>query len=534
MVALALIAAACAPAAEQTTESSVAGQSTTSTSNAATRPTIDVSDFEVGQLTTGDPISWQRGPGGTGTVETVVDFDGSKWILSTEASGIGDRLYGQSSSDGVDWADRGVILETERSIETISIVEGRLVVATGGTEPLLLTSDDGADWTASALTDDSEDVWSFRPDAVAGNEFFTVAAGPQVVDLSESLEPLVRDIWPAFDFDRYGIAVHPEEAGARVDVLGPLEFPVASFPASDLGVAASDIDALALSQERSEAQVRVQSSGGDWEAAPMTGVYEVVSIATTAQEEFIAVGWTELGVLAMWRSFDGFFWDQLDYSLRPASAQEWGDMVIGPASSGDVDLIVSRDGTEWVPLGLGNHYPRAIQWFVGTFDAVDNEIAAIVNGVGSFDSRFDFPTVERDGVQISVSPFNREILIFEEGGQEPRVWSATSGPDQEGMTFDLNSEEATFQGEDGTELTTITFSELDELAEESLESLFQSTGHYTLAHMDGSGSWTIWGLTEFSERDQITGVALLGDVVAVTVPKDESGSGFDIWTAVVP
>lgn len=511
---------------------------TESTSPATTRPTFDMTDFTIEQVADGPPLSWTLAfsddslqPGG------MVNVAGVTYVFAEGSNGRG--LRGWSSADGATWSDLGVILPQDAEAAVVTSGEDRIFVVTegrAGGNPEVWSSQDGLDWVTDEIPIEPEnELLAFSPSAFLTAGDLTIATGESEIDAAAVLEESIRDtVWPTYDIDRDGFDLHPTDETILVDLHGPAGLTLMTTTADELGIDTQAEQWLRTGSLSPVAEAWTFFEGGGWNKTTFEDAASVTSLGIAASGDIVAVGWTPLGLLALWRSFDGLIWEKVPYDVRPDAIGVWNDRLIGPGSSGSSDFLISDDGVEWIGTGLDNRFPRALNWHVPSFAASERGLVVVMEAFDTrnrVDESLEIPRMQKGDVEVLADPFSGQITVFE--ADEQYSWSA--GPPVDSLVFDPLTETIHLLRPDGSDLVDVTVGEIDTLARDYGAVLGRfGLYHRALALTPDGESWTIWDLAPLGEHAEPTHLAIAGATAVVATTDHPTGTGFELWTAPLP
>ncbi|MGD2102082.1 MAG: hypothetical protein PVG83_07575 [Acidimicrobiia bacterium] len=529
-----MVAAACTD-----TPSAEDGTTTASTIPPTTPPTFDLANFSMDQIANGIPLDWsQRLSDESLEPAGLLRLSGITYVFATDSTGAGLRAW--SSTDGQTWTDLGEILPNDTKLALTDTGVDRLILVTegrAGKDPEVWSSGDGIDWDTESIPIDLDNgLLAFSPSAAAVTDTMTIVTGKLEFDLEEVVEPYIEEtIWPGYDADRYGLDWHTTDEEIRLDVVGPAGLTLLSVTTDELGLSAQTEEWLRADPPDGHATAWVDLDGGGWSPTTIEGATHVTSLSTTSRGAIVAVGLTELEQLALWVSFDGFFWEQYPFDVRPHDIESWEERLVGPAESGGFDILVSDDGLEWDSTGLRNHFPSSQRWFLDAFAAGPTGVAV----VGELFERdtgvvrgFELPFIVKGDVEILVDPQSGQVSIYD--GTDQYTWRRDT-TDLETLQFDPATETVRFEKPNGEELATTTLAELDEAADD-FNIAFGGRGksYRAFAYSNDDGSWAIWDLAALGEQTQPTHVAVSESNFVVATTEHLTGTGFGVWTAEIP
>ena len=187
--------------------------STTSTTVAELSRPIDLENFDVGQITQGQPLDWTR----TATLDggaygQLVHHDGRLYLFTLEVVGspfgrtAGSVRAWRQDAPGA-WTDLGDMPPGTQPFTITSTELGLLAIAGAapGQSPLLLRSQDGASWAAEELPSVSDSRFAATSGrSLAANSAITVVSLSADMDLSAAVaERYEEEFGQALDLDRF-------------------------------------------------------------------------------------------------------------------------------------------------------------------------------------------------------------------------------------------------------------------------------------------------------------------------------------------
>ena len=523
------------------TETEPVATTTTSidTVPSTTLPTFDMTDFSMDQVANAPPLDWSLvvsddslQPAG------LVEVGGTSFAFAEGTSGHG--LWGWSSVDGLSWADLGEILPDDVAVAVVTSSEDSIYFVTEGTadrEPQIWSSRDGRDWAVEDIpVVPEEHGLAFIPEAMTATSDVLIVTGRWVVDTEALLEQSVKNTyWPDFDAERYGLDVRPTTDTLEIDVLGPSHLTLFTTTADELGLGSSAQELLRLEPENTGTTSWV-SYQGNWDSGTIEEAETVTSLALTPQGLVVAVGWTQLGLVSLWESFDGVIWEQVAYELRPYLFESWADRLIGPSAVGDFDLLVSEDGVDWTETGLGRRFPRALVWHVTTMRASDRGMAFTVEAWEDDVFQGEVPPpirTEKGDLEIFVNPSLGGLVVFEANTDAPYVLHAD--PNDDSFAFDPATETIRLLRPDGSDLVELTLDEIDSAAGSFADdTAIADLYHRGLVFTDDADSWSIWDLSQLGEVAEPDNVGVVGSTLVVATRDHARGTGFELWAAQLP
>lgn len=532
-----------------------ASETTTTTTTDDIEAPIDFENFTIAEIARGTPLTWSQ-------VHSVSDayplalfeHDGWTYLFATDVPNFSRHdsggLRAWRSEDGVDWEALGQVIDQSRSIVNVSGTSQELVAVEAGSmgeDMTLWRSGNGIEWSPETIVIDAlTESTMLYPYAIGGNERITAVAVRQGVDvlrlIQENLTGVFgNDVSPATSF---GWEATFENDEVEFVLWGPLGFPLAEIPASDLGLTEEEIEAIESeylgSGPPTGVDIWISTEGGDWLKSELPDAAWVTSITTTSSGVLLATGWgTQTNRL--WTSLDGLNWQERDLGLGPERIGSWNGLLIGPSRLGTASVVASEDGLDWESVGLEEHFPPRISWGIGAFAAGAGGIVATVDGwTNSTTMTPEEAVVIRDG-DATLTIYHSTGSYTLEKGDFTGTWSMSSSRAPDDVKVDPTSERLTFYDiETGAEVASFSFSELIE-AEDAFWSTQGLEGHVqALAFTPDMEEWTIQDARSSLEDSNVVNLEVTdSQIVAATVSSGgrfypQSSPGFEIWTTPVP
>ncbi len=358
--------------------------STTSTIQGEIERPIDLDNFDVGQIATGDQLDWSR----TGTVGGndygLLLAHGSEVLLFTQEEFF--TPFGHNAAEtrihrlgGAGWEELGTLPEGT-DITTITSTEiGLMAVAAGepGQPSTLLKSDDGTTWQGEPLPQVTESKFAVtNATALSANSAATVLALTARVDVRPAAnDRLVEEFGSDLDLSRYPVGTVPIGGELMVRLFGPFNIPLWEFPAAEIGL--EEADSILLNNPP-PVQVTSRAFGEDWSSVEIDAFF-MNSIVATDDGSILMFGWPRTGGDSYWLSYDGFAWENISSGgTTPMSAVSTPSGLVGlPQSSGQ--LVTSERGFEWTRVFDGE-FPVRFGWWTRILVGGDSGAAAVFEG----------------------------------------------------------------------------------------------------------------------------------------------------------
>lgn len=497
-----------------TTEDEPLHQPTTTTS-------IDFQTFSVGDIATGERLSWREAPpmGASWPVE-LLEYRGTLYLFTSEGAPRPHVISGGfevwNSKDGIQWNKVGEV--SEGAVSAVTVADDQLVALGAHSEdgsPHIWTSTDGVDWTGSRLPFqvDSELPASAWVRDARWHDGHLIVVGSIVPDPQRAvMARLPPDI--AEHAGRYGMGLSDGPDGPSIEIYAPLGIVGYSANMKDLGVDDETADAL-FRNSPSEDSYLWRSDGAGWVAIDRNNVV-FEQLWTGPEGELLASGWDNSGP-AIWFSTDGISWDQTEIRMVDI-VESWNSWLIGVRNNRD--LVRSHDGRSWESLGLEATLPQSLEWYLEQVDAGSPGIAAIATawvphqGAPASEPPWSF---EVSGYTITVD-YNTGQLTVEGSGGRSVIPMWTDDPLAD-VTVDFSGETLTFHDpEKDVELVTVDFD-----AARRAETAFYGGRDFGLRALllnRPDGDWTILDLAEeIGSRERVIMLRLFRDrMILVTFP----------------
>lgn len=447
------------------------------------------------------------------------------------------RLVVWSTQDGSNWTDHGEPFPEGARLATATGLDDRVVVATAGLSgenPSLWSTTDGISWDVEEVPMDSANgLMEFTAEAVTVEGPTKVLAGYSQLAAEGLVESKIREtIWPGFDRQRYGLNIQPLNDDIKIDLLAPLGLKLINTTGTELGLSSQEQEWIREGTGSFAFETWVGLDDGSWTPAFIDGAGFVNSL-TGAGGTIVAVGHSESGSSASWITFDGIIWERVSSDLRPDQVKDWDGRLVGSSATGHPDLLVSDDGLEWVPTGVGDHLPPGEDWFMWSFDATPSGVVA---SFGAFyvesqnDEVLELPQIEKGGVRVVAQEYG--IIRMYEGEDESieYLWSSSVDYGPEKVVFDIATETVHFFRDDGSELVSLTVDELETLNEQffSASNNLGSFHRMLMFSRDGQ-TWTVWEADFLEDNIDPIRVSVIDSTVVVVGRDRSQQSGFGIW-----
>ncbi len=511
-----------------TTEALLAPTTSTTTT------TIDLANFSVGAIATGERLSWYRAPTFvSGWPVALVTHDERLWLFTATSSRGqhwgGTGLTAWVSSDGIDWQPGGVIASQEFSISDVEAAEGRMVAV--GTRlsdgaPHVWVSHDGVQWTVSRLPVDpggtpGYSAW-FGGVAATGDHLYVVGF------VEPDWQTQVMDRLPAEIADialhEYGLGYTEGPDGVQsIDVYGPLGLVAYSAPVGELGLDQETITRMFEGSSVNTSFLWSSEGGANWSAMSFDDMWVHQLVALPDGRLFVDGG--DHRGAGIWSSHDGSAWERIASSPSAYLVGTWGNELLAISNDSDNDMIRSADGADWGSLGTGKLLPDRLSWSIGPVAAGEAYLAAIATTWPNVASRRPVRvTVQEAGSTLTFDPSNGTITA---SNGELTVTVPTWREDSRAvLRMDFTEQLATFVDPDSGDVVAA-FS-FDTLRRAESAALGQpDPGEHALLLTESGSDWSIIDMAEEIGSDaQIVLMELFEDqLVMVTTSANQLPRG---------
>lgn len=540
------------PIAAETTTSS------TSTTVAEIMPPIDLDDFTVGQIATGQPLEWARVEADLiGYPLGLTEHDGAVYSFASLTSRFqptAGGLTGWRSADGTTWESLGQVVGDDYRVTMVESTEHGLVAvgtSADGSTLMVWTSHDGERWTPNEFSDESDYPSRYYPMAIGANDGVLVIATNFDLDRQTLLEEALHDAAIDLDLSYLGWSTDWRgESGHWLTVDGPLGIRALEIPLDDLDLTPRETQWIVEGHSNTQtAGLWVNRAGEDgWRLISMDGFEWIESIVTRADGTMILVGSGPAGRISR-QTGDGILWTDYDADREPRVMHRWGSRLVGILDFSRPELLVSDDGVSWDSMGPADRFPLPIQWHVGALGSGDDGVALSVIGYDP-SPRFEEPAVtgEIDTSEIVTSEGHVLTLNLEERrlaltvGDTTHTWKIFGPDPAPGVEVDTFERIVTFSDpHTGERLTELTFQELTEAEHAYYTERFQPDEHKALVFTEDGSRWVIQSAAD--AVGESTWIPLLevagGHVYAAvlepaTVYNLYAEPGFELWVAEIP
>jgi hypothetical protein len=550
--------------------SAVAETTTTSTTTPdEVAPPIDLENFTVAQIVTGEQLVWEE----TGTFESlhplgILEHEGDFYLFATrtpfwdvEPGG----LMAWRSADAVAWEALGEVIGPDAWVGLVrSTPTGLMAAGTGpGTSGFVVwTSEDGAQWAATDVPVDTESPYLVTlPRIAGGSDDITVIAADTQLDSRRLIEDRLQAIGVDIDLSRgnWGSEWRGDE-GHVLTVTGPLGIPIYEVALADLDLSDQEQEWVANGfEQRAGARIWVRQGTSRWEPGVVADAYTIQSILGRDDGTLLLFGFGISGPIAR-TSSDGLDWETIPGSNTltgrntPSAAEEWGDQFVALNADSQPDVLISEDGQSWQETGLSEHFPLPLNWWTNGFGAgADGIVISLVGGQsGGTEQLTGLPIITADDGASLIVDIDAGVVeaVAGEISHTWRIYRGDNPRDLEGVTVDLDSEIVTFSDpETGQELISVTFEQLIGAESEFWADRSEPGDHQALAFTRDGLDWTIQDIAaDFGDDALIMAfevangrvVALVyhtGDMFRFTFGRFGIGGaapGFEVWSAAIP
>ena len=525
-----------APEPEAVSETST---STSTTLGEVQRP-IDLDNFDVGQIATGDQLDWSL----TGTVvgndygqllaheSDVYLFTQEGFFTPFERNALETQAFKLS---GAGWEQLGA-MPPGTDIATLTTTDiGLMAVAVGepGQQSSLLTSQDGASWQSEPLPLVSESPFAVTgATALNANSAATVLALMASADIRPAVaDRLEQEFGSDLDFSRYPVAALPVAGELVVRLFGPFNIPLWEFPVSEIGLDETD---LILVNNPPPVQITSRATGGEWSTVEIDAFF-MNSIVTADDGSILMFGWPRGGGQAYWLSYDGFAWEKVASSgSTPVSAVATPGGLVGSLEQGG-QMVTSERGFEWTRV-FDDEFPVRFGWWTQLLVGGQGGAAAVIEGWENTASPAGGPepvTITKGEATLTLDLFGGQATIDTPETQASfLLYSDRIG---DFVTADISNETISFIKPDSEEvLMTVTIDELEEATDEVRFRGGSEDSYKALVYTTDNLEWAI------VDVESVIGSGFTIDSIAVTdteiviAARQPDQSELDIWTATLP
>jgi hypothetical protein len=538
----------------------IAVETTTTTSTPATTTTvieapIDLDNFDVGQIVTGEPLELTR----AATIEEgyplalVEQDDGFYAFVTTTSEWLASRagLLAWHSVDGGQWSPLGMVIDDGFQVSRVIATDEDSMMAVGvsiddGTL-MMWRSDDGVVWDAARIGEGSGSTYQRTiPTAVGISGDTIVVATTNLDDLQGLVEHALEGSGVDVDLGRWGWGMETEPDGrATVVVTGPLGIEIARVPIDETDLSDEERRFLetGFTSGPADSKVWVFDPGSGWSEQVIVGMYGVESISSGPSGGLVARGWANSGMVTA-TSEDGRVWDRVGGTTDgPWTSVHWGELLVGPDDMSVPELLISDDGETWEKAGLASRFPLAIHWSTYPMGAGPAGVALAVSGSSSspqMEALEPAVFVTDKGHTITLDANNGRLTV--EAGGETHTWHAYGAASRNDLLVDLEEETIELLDPDaGISFGRVTFDEIQRAEDEFYRSPPQVEEHRALVFTPDTEDWVIQDLADsVGSEAAITNLMVGTDhLFAIVLPQGgwyypAIDPGFEIWTAPLP
>lgn len=534
-----------------TDTAAIEATTTTSTTIEEVSPPVDLENFSVSQIATGDPLQWSRDATYDGLYPlNLAQYGGVLYVAASPSpswEAEGDGLTVIRSEDGLAWEDLGVVLDGGGAIGMVQSTPHGLVMgetALDGSALRLWLSEDGETWTPHQVPVEPESEYDRAYlTTVGGNDEVLVVAADIGLDVAKLIEDRLGvevDLTRGYGADR------AEDGEVTITVYGPLGTTVLVTTGSELGLTEEQQVSI-VSDFESPSQETMQIwalDGTEWRSGVIEGLSWLERIGEGPEGELVAFGYSTSGP-AMWSSTDGAEWEKDPTGSNVSWITPWGAEMVGIRDSSPTPEVVVLTGDQtWESTGLGEHFPEQIGWWPASFAAGDGGIALLVQGepTASITREESNPTVltDENGAILTID-FNSGVTELDTGA-DIHKWSMYSGIPPDGIDVGLADQIVVFLDEEtGEPLADFSFEELEEAEAAYWLGATANSGVRAFAFSPDASTWTIQDANGLFGADRAVQRLLVTTdrVIAVATPYDNmfrrgGEPGFEIWSAPIP
>jgi hypothetical protein len=539
----------------------IAVETTTTTTTPATTTTvfgapIDLDNFDVGQIVTGEPLELTR----AATIEEgyplalVEQDDGFYAFVTTTSEWLPSRagLLAWHSLDGARWSPLGMVIDDGFQVSRVIATDEDSMLAVGvsiddGTV-MMWRSDDGVVWDATRIGEGSGSAYQRTiPTAVGISGDTIVVATTNGDDLHGLVERALEGSGIDVDLSRWGWGMETEPDGsATVVVTGPLGIEIARVPidGTDLSDEERRFLETGFTSGPADSKVWVFDPGSGWFEQVIVGMYGVESISPRPSGGLVARGWGNSGMVTA-TSEDGRVWDRVGGTTDgPWTSVHWGELLVGPDDMSVSELLISDDGQTWEQAGLAPRFPVAINWSTYPLGAGPAGVALVVSGSSAG------PQIETPDPSVLATDKDHTIILDPNAGRLTIVaggvshtWHVYGAGPPDDILVDVAEETIELlDSEAGISFGRVTFDEIQRAENEFFASNFnRGHEHRALVFTPDTETWVIQDLADsIGPQATVTNLMVGSDrLMAVVLPEGEwyypaIDPGFEIWTAPVP
>ena len=540
------------------TDDRTAVESTTTTSSTTTTigeilPPVDMENFTIDQLQTGEQFEWERVEiDETGFPMALLAHDGVVYLFATSVPDWRWEPGGLTvwrSTNGTTWESLGTVIGDEYLVSRITSTPHGLVAvgapATGGSM-VVWTSSNGRDWEATELPVETEHPHMRPfPMVIGANDEALVVAARVDIDVSALLEDHLAEAGYDIELDVLGWGTrYRGEEGQAIAIDAPLGIPGIEIGVEELGLTEQEQRWLVEHTGEPVIDMWTNPTGSDqWVAVEIEDADWVESLVTRADGSLLLT-LSSMGRSLRLESNDGIDWTETDAEDVPQFISPWAGGFVGTDYGPRPEVSFSDDGVTWEESGLTDRFPPQIQWSIGPLATGEAGIAASLTGYGT-----STPAGAREPVEITTDEGHILTLDLDEGiielevGEESHSWEVyRADPPTDGVDADIVERTVTFSDPDtGETLTELAFSELVR-AEQAFHMVRSDVEEHHAFVFTGNGTeWTIQSASDaFGERSWVRDFEVgSGRVFAITFDPGEAylpfaTPEFALWVAEIP
>lgn len=382
--------------------------------------TVDVANFTVAAIATGERLSWFRAPTFvSGWPIAVVSHDGQLWLFTATitrgAYRDGAGLTAWVSSDGIDWQPAGLVASEEFSITGVEGVGDRFVAmgnrVLDGT-PHVWISRDGSEWTVFPLPIDLlEEASGYRSwlTGLAGVGNGLYLTGFVETDWEREIVDRLPPEVAEYVIYEYGLGYGDLGDGEkRIEVYGPLGLLGYTATLSELGI---DPETAARVFDGSPIDTSFlwrSDDGNNWSQLRLEDMW-VQELAALPDGTLFLNGGDYRGD-GIWTSRTGSEWERLPSRTHVRVVGSWNGNLLG--ISNERDLVLSSNGDDWESLGTGELLPGRLYWQLDPIAAGEACLAVLATTWPENFSRQPVTvTIRDDGSALTFDPVLGTVTV---------------------------------------------------------------------------------------------------------------------------
>lgn len=522
---------------------------TTTPTTEAINPPLDLDNFSLEQIETGDQLEWRQvAEIPEAMPQSLLAHRDAVYVFSPVTDdGMGMQAW--RSTDGLAWETLGTLIRETHQITSIASTSlGLIAIEPDASDDYVHVwgSVDGANWLEivdGIPVAGSRDEVDFFPSAIAADERILAVAGRVKPDVTQLAEDYLMDTTGS-EIDLSGIPIgwtsSPEDL--YMTIYGPLNYPVTRISGSELGLTEEqreEISGYFLGQP-DDATIWTKADDGDWQVGEIEGASFINALAPDENGVLRAYG--NGYVPGSWVSHDGVDWEKLNDSGAPTRVETWGNRLVGIGDTGiNPDVVVSTDGETWQESGLADEIPNGVDWFPLGFATGSGGIATVIEAYVDNAPRGipETPTLTIGDATLTLD-YQRSVIHLDKGDQL-YTWSIGVA-NADGIEIDLAARQLTFVDPVGGEtIGVFSFDQLFEL-EAAAHIAGATDGTQTGFTFSPDGAeWSVQSMAaEIGPDAAVSHVEVTDDnVFALVVRPPEwdrpyGVEGFEIWSAPLP